>query len=394
MTKNVLSKCLLSLESGARPRGGVSTESGSIPSLGGEHLNSFGTLNLDSMKFIEEDFYHSLSKGKLKKLDVLVVKDGATTGKVSIVSENFPFKKAAINEHIFLLRSDDKKLNQKFLFYFLYSPNGQQQIMLDFRGSTVGGISREFVDKILIPLPSISEQKKIAATLEQADAARQKRKQANQLTEQFLQSTFFDIFGNPQTNPKEWKTGTIDDVVEYSEYGTSQKSNQEKLGYPVLGMQNITYSGQLDLLKLSYVEIDEIEFKKLKLQKGDVIFNRTNSTELVGKTTYWNEEMNAVLASYLIKLRLNEKFNPVCFSFLCNSAHFKMMFMRRCKKAVGQSNISPTLLKEFPIYIPPLTEQKKFATLVEQVEKLRIKQSESERELENLFQSLMQRYFG
>ena len=69
--------------------------------------------------------------------------------------------------------------------------------------------------------------------------------------------------------------------------------------YPILGMGNITYDGQLDLTKLSYVELPKSEFNKIKLQLGDVIFNRTNSTELVGKTTYWNQNFDAVIASYL-----------------------------------------------------------------------------------------------
>jgi type I restriction enzyme S subunit len=68
--------------------------------------------------------------------------------------------------------------------------------------------------------------------------------------------------------------------------------------------------------------------------------------------------------------------------------------MQRCKKAVGQSNISPTLLKEFPMYKPILSEQQKFAALVEKVERLRSKQRESEKELEDLFNSLMQKAFN
>ena len=76
-----------------------------------------------------------------------------------------------------------------------------------------------------------------------------------------------------------------------------------------------------------------------------------------------------------------------------NTKYYKQMFMERCKKAVGQSNISPTLLKQFPLYMPSLKEQQKFAGLVQKVEKLKEKQRESEKELNNLFNSLMQRAF-
>lgn len=280
----------------------------------------------------------------------------------------------------------DTKLDSLYAYYYL----GQVKL------SGKEGYNRNFkyLKEVKIPLPELKTQQKIAGILAQADSARQKRKQANLLTEQFLQSAFLEMFGDPNSNPKNWAIGTIQDVVEYSEYGTSNKSNQDKVGYPVLGMANITYNGQIDLSKLSYVELTDDEFQKLRLKKGDILFNRTNSTELVGKTAYWNGDIDAVIASYLVKLRLNESYNPICFSFLLNTDHFKKMFMRRCKKAVGQSNVSPTLLKEFPIYIPPLPLQQKFAALVEQTERLRAKQRESERELENLFQSLMQKYFG
>ena len=260
-------------------------------------------------------------------------------------------------------------------------------------GANYPAVSDSVVKSTAIPLPPLPIQKQIAAILEKADAAREKRRQANQLTEQFLQSAFLEIFGDPVTNPKGWETGTLGEAIQYSEYGTSEKSNDEKRGCPIIGMGNVTYEGQLDLTGLKYVQLPNEEFKKLRLQRGDIIFNRTNSTELVGKTAYWNVEMDAVIASYLVKLRLTSAFNPTWFSALLNTGHYKKLFMQRCRKAVGQSNISPTLLKEFPMYKPPLVKQQNFAALVEKVESLRAKQRESERELEELFKSLMQRAF-
>jgi hypothetical protein len=108
----------------------------------------------------------------------------------------------------------------------------------------------------------------------------------------------------------------------------------------------------LDLEKLSYVDLSEKKFAQLKLERGDVIFNRTNSTELVGKTTYWNYDFDALIASYLVKLKLKKDRLPEFFVALLNMSHYKNMFQERCKKAVGQSNITRTLLKEFPMFVP------------------------------------------
>jgi len=159
-------------------------------------------------------------------------------------------------------------------------------------------------------------------------------------------------------------------------------------------MGNISYSGTLLLDSLFHVELDEDEFEKLRLVPGDVIFNRTNSTELVGKTAYWNRSGNAVLASYLVKLRLKRNVLPDFFVALLNTAHFKKVFQDRCKKAVGQSNISPTLLKEFPIYVPPLPLQERFAAATRRIDRLRTQQREAHRQAEHLFQTLLHRSFA
>ena len=367
------------------------TASASIENVGPKFLRitdiQDGNVNWDTVPFCLCD---NPEKYLLGDGDIVFARTGATTGK-SFMIENAP--KAVFASYLIRLRLKPKFF-PKFVYYFFQSAKYWREISKNIVGSTQGGFNASKLSDIEISIPDFKTQKKIAETLQQIDVAIQKRKQANQLTEQFLQSTFIEMFGDPETNPKNWSEGIINDVVEYSEYGTSYKSNHDKLGYPVLGMSNISYDGQLDLSKINFVELNNEDFKKLKLEKGDIIFNRTNSTDLVGKTTYWNHNIEAVLASYLVKLRLNKKFNPICFSFLLNSSYFKKIFMKRCKKAVGQSNISPTFLKEFPIYIPPLPLQKKFATLAEQVEKLRTKQKESEKELENLFQSLMQKYFG
>jgi len=143
-------------------------------------------------------------KGVVKPNDILIVKDGATTGKVSFVDNGFPYKEAAINEHVFLLRYCDEKVFPKYVFWHLFSPVGKKQILKDFRGATVGGISKGFLDKVEISLPSPKEQKRVAAILDKADAIRRKRQQAIKYADDFLRATFLDMFGDPITNSKRW----------------------------------------------------------------------------------------------------------------------------------------------------------------------------------------------
>jgi type I restriction enzyme S subunit len=285
----------------------------------------------------------------------------------------------------------DKRLALDWLYwYFLFSRKRLARLAPE---GTQKNLNIEIVENITIPLPDLPEQRRIAERLEQADRLRRTRRYALELTDTFLPAAFLELFGDPQTNPKGWDRVIIEDVVDFSQYGTSQKSNSAKQGYPVLGMGNITNGGSVNLSTLAYVDLSKDEFEDLALQRGDIIFNRTNSTELVGKTAYWNLDMDAVLASYLVRLRLRPEILPEFFSALLNTGYFKNLFRDRCKKAVGQSNISPTLLKEFPAYIPPLPLQQKFGALVERVERLRAVQREALRQAEHLFASLLHRAF-
>lgn len=156
----------ITLESGARPRGGVRGILDGIPSLGGEHLNADGGFNFEKIKFIPEEFFKSLNNGHIEPNDIIVVKDGATTGKTSFVDNNFPHQRAAVNEHCFIVRVDPEIALPKFVFYYLFSSEGQGQILSDFRGATVGGISRNFPLKVNVPIPSLVEQAQIVSKIE------------------------------------------------------------------------------------------------------------------------------------------------------------------------------------------------------------------------------------
>jgi type I restriction enzyme S subunit len=158
---NVLS----ALESGSRPLGGVRDIESGIPSIGGEHLNGNGGFRFEKIKFVSHDFYQKMSRGKIRVNDILVVKDGATTGKVSLVKPNFPFTEACINEHVFICRFIDC-IYPPYAFYYLFSENGKKRILENFKGSTQGGINLGFADKTIIPIAPLAEQHRIVAKVD------------------------------------------------------------------------------------------------------------------------------------------------------------------------------------------------------------------------------------
>ena len=293
-----------------------------------------------------------------------------------------------------VLRAIRAELDPIYLFYFTQTEAFINRLTQLSIGAGYPAVSDEDILDAEILLPPLLEQQRMAAILVKADHLRRLRRYALDLGESYLQSVFLEMFGDPAANPKRWPIGIIEDVVTSTQYGTSEKSNSEHKGYPVLGMGNITYSGEIDLTNLAYVDLSSKEFEKLRLQPGDIIFNRTNSTELVGKTACWKYNLDAVIASYLVRIKLNDEILPDYFASLLNTRYFKGLLQERCKKAVGQSNISPTLLQEFPVLKPSIPLQQKFAQIVHKYERLHAQQREAARQTEHLFQTLLHRAFA
>jgi len=163
-----LDECITTIESGKRPKGGVrklKIEKG-IFSIGGEHLTWEGDFDFSKPRLIPEEYYYSIKKGKIKHNDILIVKDGATTGKTAFISENFPFLDACVNEHVFIIRGKEDLMLPKYLFLFLLSSVGKKQILSTFHGAAQGGINSQFVKKVFIPVTSLANQKNIVSYLE------------------------------------------------------------------------------------------------------------------------------------------------------------------------------------------------------------------------------------
>jgi type I restriction enzyme S subunit len=213
---------LISIESGKRPKGG-SVEKG-IPSIGGEQLLSDGKIDWKNLRYIPEYFYNSLTKGRVQEGDVLVVKDGATTGKTCYVEKLF-YPKVAVNEHVFILRPcNPNTLFNKFLFYVLFSNVGQRQISNVFHGSTQGGITQKDIERIEIPLPPLEIQKRIVARIEELfekiDKAKQLREKALEETEQIFQSALREIFDKAE---KKWGKRKLSTVCKVKKWFRFQK---------------------------------------------------------------------------------------------------------------------------------------------------------------------------
>lgn len=250
-----------------------------------------------------------------------------------------------------------------------------------------------------IPLPPLPEQRRIVARIEELAA---KINEARGLRERTVAETN-GIIGNHIKRIFErgrdvgWKCGTLGEYVIDDCYGTSEKTNDDDSGIPVLRMGNIQ-NGRLDLRDLKYLHIAEKDRAKLFLKRGDILVNRTNSAELVGKCAVFDVEGDYAFASYLIRLRLGaERADPrLVVSYINSPAGRAYMFSER-KQMTGQANVNATKLKALPVVLPPLTEQRRVMAELDamqlQIDQVKKLQAETATELAALMPSILDKAF-
>ncbi len=260
-------------------------------------------------------------------------------------------------------------------------------------GSTFKEISKEKLESIQIQVPPLTIQKQIVAILEKADEAREKRRQANKLTEQFLQSAFLEMFGDPVTNTKGWKTISLGDVTETITKGETplwKGDSYQETGILFVRSENVL-TGKLDLSKKTFISpIVHERMKRSQVKKNDVLLNIVGAS--IGRSAVFNEECEANINQAISIIRPKSELTPGYLSFLLNSVRMQRRF-KELQAGVARDNLNLGQLRDLVIPLPPRSDQQKFAVMVEKVESLRAKQRESEKELENLFGSLMQKAF-
>jgi type I restriction enzyme, S subunit len=167
--------------------------------------------------------------------------------------------------------------------------------------------------------------------------------------------------------PDSWCFASVEEVIERCQYGSSAKTSEDSAGVPVLRMGNIQ-EGRLDLTALKYLPADHDEFPTLLLQEGDLLFNRTNSAELVGKSAvYFGLPAQCSYASYLVALRLGAACDPKYLCFCLNSHHGKLWIRSVVSQQVGQANVNSTKLRAFRFPLAPRNEQARIVAKIEEL---------------------------
>jgi len=296
--------------------------------------------------------------------------------------------------------------NVTYLWYFLR----QKKFRIEAERHMTGAVGQRrvpkaYLESYLMPLPPANEQRRIVAKLdslfERTRRAREELSQIPRLIEHYKKAILEAAFRGDLT--KDWreqrglpdpKDVGLSDVAESFSYGSSAKSSPTGR-IPVLRMGNIQDMA-LDWSDLAYTS-DEQEIEKYALTSGDVLFNRTNSPELVGKTAIYRAEQPAIYAGYLIRIKCGSRLLPQYLNYCLNSPVGRQYCWSVKSDGVSQSNINAKKLAAFSFLLPSLEEQVEIICRIEKtlnwLKTIAAEQSQATRLLDHLDQANLAKAF-
>ncbi len=356
----------------------------------GEYLNK-------SNRFLTKKKAKELKCTFLKPGDILIARMPDPIGRACI----FPGdeKECVTVVDVCILRPDKEIAINTWVNYVINNEKFYSQLYKYVKGATRPRISRTNLEKIGINIPDIKLQVKIITILNKADSIRKKRRETIKLADEFLRSTFLEMFGDPFLNPREWKLFPVEELVPKDEknaikagpFGSSLKKEfYSDSGYKIYGQEQVIK----DDFNYGDYYINESKYKELencKIKSGDILISLVGT---YGEISIVPEKFHpGIINPRLMKITLDKKkMNPIFFKSLLKSHGMKTM-ISQFSHGGTMDILNVGIIKSLQFPKPNIDLQNKFAEIVEKTEKLKEKYRQSLEESENLFNSLMQRAF-
>ena len=324
--------------------------------------NRLDLADLDEMHFSEAD------ESRLAlKLDDLLICEGGDIGRTAIWGG--VLSRCYYQNHLHRARiRNPKTADAQFVLFWLWYAFEFGHLYFG-RGNvtTIPNLSQSKLRELPVAIPPFAEQRKIAGVLGLVQRALEQQERLIALTTELKKALLHQLFtqglrGEPQKQteigpvPQSWEVVPLGEYLTEAQYGISVKGS-ESGRYAVLRMTN-QRQGRISPDNLQYVELTPAQFATFRVERQDILFNRTNSLELVGRTAIFDLEGDFVFASYLIRLRTNAaRLRPFFLNHYFNWDETQVRLKSIATRAVSQSNISATRLRGFPVPVPPLEEQ-------------------------------------
>ena len=352
-------------------------------------ITTNGSVNYSNLPNVVANL-KEVEKYFLKEGDCVIARSGSV-GKAHIFNgqENVVFA-----SYLIRLKFNKEMLYPPYFGAFSQTRFYWDQILSNTKGGVQQNINTEGLSRIKIPLPPLPIQKQIAEILEKTDQAKQKRKEANKLTDEFLQSEFIEMFGDPVKNPKGFPIEPLEKVCVKITDGTHNSPRNDENGiYKYITAKNIKKNG-IDLRNITYIsEIDhKAIYSRCNAEFEDVLYIKDGVTTGIAQVNKLKEEFSMLSSLALFKLN-KLVLNPYYLrDYLNNNNVYQNI--RNSMGGAAITRLTVDKLKRIKVVLPPLSLQQQFADIVNKTESLKEKQKQSEQELENLFQCLMQKAFN
>ncbi len=304
--------------------------------------------------------------------------------------------KALFECHLIRVSPDRNRAHPPFLNWLLRSPRIRAQLKLNSKTATMTTIDQEGLCKIQLPLPPLSEQKRIAEILDRAEALRAKRRAALALLDELTQSIFLDIFGDPISNTKGWdNTKTLAEVASIGSGITKGRRTKDPVRtVPYMAVVNVQ-DKMLDLSVIKTIDATDKEIDRYRLKRNDLLLTEGGDADKLGRGTLWGDELpECIHQNHIFRVRPEaSEVTPLFLNWLIGGPHGKSYFLSQAKQTTGIATINMTQLKAFPMLLPPLKLQDEFSKRILCIEDMRSSQMRSLNEFDQLFASLQHRAF-
>lgn len=330
--------------------------------------------------------------------DVLVAKITPCfeNGKITQATINRPFGFGSTEFHV--VRPDPTRLNGRYLTHYLRQDFVRAQGQRRMTGSAgQRRVPPHFLAELAIPLPSLSEQRRIADILDKADALRAKRREAIAAVEELQSATFHYVCGDAVPVSKTWPRVPLAELIsEGPQNGIYKPSTEYGSGTLILRIDGF-YDGLVtDVTTLKRVRLTADELSSYSLRDNDIVINRVNSREYLGKSALIPRLPEPVVfESNMMRFSLNTKrVDPVFLVRFLQTSSVRAHILKSAKDAINQSSINQQDVKSIPVLLPPLAQQQIFRQRFDAIEQVMHCQLASAKATNAMFMSLQHRAFN
>ena len=291
---------------------------------------------------------------------------------------------------------DSKRLNIKYFMYYLKSIHFKQQLSKFITGSAQLNFGPSHLKKMNMPLVSLKEQNVIVEKLSKVELLLDKYNGEIKLLDELIKARFVEMFGDPVTNDMLWNTDVLKDICTKIGSGSTPRGGKESYideGISLIRSMNV-HNAYFEYKDLAHITIDQAKkLNNVVVEHDDLLFNITGAS-VARCCVVPSDVLPARVNQHVCILRCREKINPIFLQGLLVNENYQGKLLQIAKSGATREAINKQQLESLEIMIPPLELQNQFASFVEEIDKSRYRIQKSLEASQELFDSLMQEYFG